>query len=280
MNRQAAACSVFASWQRLATMLDYLLRQLLLLLQPVGLVWFTLLILTIVLWRKKRRGCSVTTGLLALLITICGSTDFPGWLLRGLERRWAGVKLADLPACDAVVVLGGGGEPSRYEAGGLHLTRAGDRFIMGVELMRLGKARMLCVGGNSGELDGEQRVEADIVKAWLESWKLPAAGGIISLGANTNTRDEAVKVAAIAKERGWQRVMLVTSASHMSRAAAVFSAVDVVVTPAPCNFLTTVSTGSTPFQLSVPSWAGFEKIGIWAHETAGWAIYKRRGWVK
>jgi uncharacterized SAM-binding protein YcdF (DUF218 family) len=261
-------------------MLDYLLRQLLLLLQPVGLIWFTLLILTVVLWRKQRRGCSATTGVLALFITVCGSTDFPGWLLRGLERPWAGGKIAELPVCDAVVVLGGGSEPARYEAAGVHLTRAGDRYVMGVELMRLGKAPALCLGGNTSEIDGVQHAEADVVKAWLESWKLVPADEIVSLGANTNTRDEGVKVAKLAKERGWKRVLLVTSASHMSRSVAVFRAVDVEVVPAPCNFLTSLSTGSSPFQLSVPSWAGFEKIGIWAHETAGWAIYKRRGWVK
>jgi uncharacterized SAM-binding protein YcdF (DUF218 family) len=261
-------------------MLDYLLRQFLLLLQPIGFVWLALLVLALVLWRKKCRGCSMTAGSLALLITVCGSTDFPGWLLRGLERPWAGMKIEALPVCDAIVVLGGGGEPSRYEAGGLHLTRAGDRFIMGVELMRLGKAPVLCIGGNSSDLDGARRVEADVVKAWLESWQLPATGRVISLGANTNTRDEAVKVASLAKEHGWKRVALVTSASHMSRAVAVFRAVEVEVAPAPCNFLTTVSTGSTPFQISVPGWAGCEKIGIWAHETAGTAIYRRRGWLK
>ena len=260
-------------------MLDYLFRQILLLIQPVGLAWLTLLVLAIALWRMRNRRLAALSGGMCMLITLFGSTDFPGWLLRRMERPWAGVKIADLPACDAVIVLGGGTEPSRYEVNWMHLSRAGDRVIMGLELMRLGKARAIALGGNVADFDGEKKVEADVVKAWLQSQSLPAGAEIISLGANSNTHDEGEKVARLAKERGWQRVLLVTSASHMQRAVAVFRKLGIETIAAPCNFLTSVSTAPPSFRLSVPGYDGFEKFAVWMHEQVGWFIYKRRGWV-
>jgi uncharacterized SAM-binding protein YcdF (DUF218 family) len=260
-------------------MLDTLLRQFLLLLQPVGLIWIGLIVLAIVLFRAGRRGWGTFTAFLVILVTGCGSTDFPGWLLRRLERPWADVKIADLPACDAVVVLGGGAEPSRYEAGEVHLTKAGDRIVMGMELIRLGKAPVLAIGGNVADFYGVKKVEADLVRALLQNWKFPAAE-IVSLGENSNTRDEGEKVQALAKARGWKRILLVTSAFHMERASAVFRTLGIEVVPAPCNFLTSISTAPVGFRLSVPHWAGFEKISIWVHELAGTYIYRSRGWIR
>ncbi len=260
-------------------MLDFLLRQALRLIQPVGFTWLVLIVLSVVLWRRRIRRPACVSGALVLLITLCGGTDLPGFLLRGLERPWAGVKIAELPACDAVIVLGGGTEPSRYEVGGMHLTKAGDRLIMGLELMRLGKAPVLLLGGGAATFEDGERIEADVVKTMLASWKLPATAQVESLGRSANTREEAEKVAALAKARGWNRVLIATSACHMRRTLGVFRTAGVGVVAAPCNFLTTVSTAPVPFRIGVPGWEGFEKISLWVHEKIGWAVYRRRGWI-
>ncbi len=260
-------------------MIDSLLRQTLLLMQPVGLLWMGLIVLTLILLSKKRWRLGLFAGVLTAMVTLCGCTDFPGWLLRGLEKPWAGVKIAELPVCDAVVVLGGGAEPSRFEAGEVHLTRAGDRVIMGMELIRLGKAPVLALGGNSVDFEGVKKVEADLVKGLLESWKISGAE-IVSLGENEHTRQEAEKVRALATARGWKKVLLVTSANHMTRALAVFRTLGIEAVPVPCNFLTTVSTAPGGSIFTVPNWAGFEKVAIWSHETTGWWIYRWRGWIK
>lgn len=261
-------------------MFDFILRQMLALIEPVGLLWLALIVFTIVLFRRRQRRMSAFMALLVALVTLCGSTDFPGWLLRGMEKPWAGVKTESLPECDAVVVLGGGTEPSRYEMSGVHFTKAGDRILMGLELMRLGKAPVLCIGGGGMSIDGAVKSEADSVKAWLESWKLPADAELISFGVNRNTRDEAEKTAKLVRERGWKRVLLVTSAFHMKRAAATFRTAGVDVVAVPCNFLTTVSTSDGPMEFRVPSWSGCEKISIWMHEIVGWQVYRSRGWIK
>ena len=259
-------------------MIDYLLHQVLALLAPVGLLWGALLVLTALLWRRRLRGFAVATGTLAVFITIIGSTGVPGSLLGSLERPYAGVKIADLPAADAVVLLGGGAGGSRYEVGGVHLSFAGDRLVMAAEMMRLGKAPVLLLGGNAGTLDGRLVLESEITKGLLARWGVTAEA-MIPLGGNADTHDEATDVRALATERGWHRVLLVTSANHMRRAAATVRHMGVEVVPVPCNFLTSVGTGETPFVPGVPGSDGFVKMGVWLHEEIGWLVYWRRGWL-
>ncbi|RYD83731.1 MAG: YdcF family protein [Verrucomicrobiaceae bacterium] len=266
-------------------MLDTFLRQLLLLIQPFGFVWLCLLVLTLRLCWIRLWRFAVATGALVVLMFIVGATDFPGALLRSLEREFAGVQVEQLPEVDAVVLLGGGGQPSRFEASSLHLTRAGDRVLMAVHLMRLGKAPVLVIGGGAGKLDGTLRNEADLVRNWISDWNLlktprQTTPEILSLGHCTDTHHEALKVRALADSRGWRRVLLVTSASHMRRALATFRTAGVAAEPVACNFITTVSTSAAEARLTVPRYEGLEKIAIVLHEWVGWVEYRRRGWIK
>lgn len=260
-------------------MLDSLLRQALLLMQPIGFAWLLSIILILVAWRRRQRFIASLSGILFLVLTVVGSTDVPGWLLRQLEKPWAGFRPAEVPACDAIVVLGGGTEPSRFEVGEVHLTRAADRIHMGMELARLGKAPVMVFGGGEGKFEDSTKREADLARDWMQTWKPAGVSEVLSLGGCLHTRDEGMKVAALAKERNWKRVLLVTSANHMNRALAVFEKAGLDAIPAPCNFLTSISTVPSPFRPSVPSWQGFEKLSIWLYETAGVAMYRRRGWM-
>lgn len=259
-------------------MLDALLRQILYLLEPVGFVWFCLLVLSGAMWWKKQRAFAAAGTLLALFITIIGSTSAPGKLLASLERPYAGVDIAALPPADAIVLLGGGAATSRYEASGIHLTIAGDRLVMAHALFQMGKAPVLLLGGNANKLDGVIRFESELARDLLLTWGIPQPA-MIPLGSNRDTHEEALKVRALATERGWRRVLLVTSANHLRRAAATFRAQGLEVVPAPCNFLTTVATAPPPPGVSVPRHDGFVKMSIWLHEQAGWHIYRRRGWI-
>lgn len=265
-------------------MLDTILRQILLLLEPLGFVWLCLLVLTALLCWKRLWRFAAAIGAVALFLFVVGGTVVPNALLRSLEREWVGVDVKKLPPADAVVMLGGGIEPSRYEVGGFHLTRAGDRLLMAIEMMRLGKAPVLVLGGGGAKLDDEVRVEADLLRAWITDWRLLESAGqvspeIISLGRCADTHDEAVRVRALAKTHGWNRVLLVTSAAHMRRAVATFHAAGVSVDPVPCNFMTSVSTSTASHSLGIPRDEELEKISIWLHEKIGWIEYRRRGWI-
>lgn len=248
------------------------------LIAPIGLVWAALIVLAVLLWRRRQRGLAAGTAAIVVVITIIGSTGVPGKLLGSLERPYAGVKIEDLPPADAVVLLGGGTQASRYDVARVHLSSAGDRLVMAAELMRLGKAPVLLLGGAGGVLDGREVRECDLARDLLTRWGV-SPDAMIPLGNNRDTHDEALKVRALAAQRGWKRVLLVTSANHMRRASRTFEHLGLEVTPAPCNFLTSVATDPVPFSLGIPGHDGFVKTHIWLHEKIGWLMYWRRGWL-
>ena len=259
-------------------MVDYLLKQLLFTLEPIGMVWVALGMLAICLWwRRQRRFAAAAAGIF-IFLTIVGSTPVSDWLLESLERPYAGVRMEDLPAADAIVMLGGGSEPARLEAFHVHLSPAADRLLTTRALLRSGKSTALMLGGGGAKLDGRTQTEADGIREVLAAWDVPP-DSMISLGFNRDTHDEALHARAVASAHGWNRILLVTSANHMRRAAAAFRRQGFEVIPAPCNFLTTVSTASTPFAISVPRYDGFVKAAVWWHEQAGWWIYRQRGWI-
>ena len=249
---------------------------LILLIEPIGLVWLALIVLAGVLWRKRQRPSSLAAAGLAAFIYLVGATALPDVLLRSLEKPYVGVKLDALPVCDAVVMLGGALDPSRDEVGGLHLTKAGDRIVAALEVIRLGKATVLICGGSGVEVDGVMKVEADLFQQALIERRVPVPE-IISLGRCADTHDEATRTRTIAERRGWRRVLLVSSANHLPRATATFRSAGVEVVPVPCNFQAGRRSGL--LRSAVPGFVGFEKVAVWMHEQIGWWEYRRRGWI-
>jgi uncharacterized SAM-binding protein YcdF (DUF218 family) len=259
--------------------MNTLLHSLTYLVEPIGLIWLCLWIAVVRLWTRERRGVASFLALIALFMSIVGSTRVPGDLLASLERPFVIRDLEKLPVCDAAVVMGGGMRPSRYDVAGLDLNASGDRLIMALELIRLGKAKNLVIGGAAHTVNGRTRVEASMTKQWLATWgwdKVP----VESLGACANTHDEAVRVADLCKEKGWQKILLVTSAYHMKRARGVFRTAGVPAICVPCDFQSDVSIETEPEWIFVPRYQGFEKLSIFIHENVGWLMYRWRGWIK
>lgn len=260
-------------------MFDLVLRSAMTLLEPIGFVWGCLVVLTGLLLRKKRPRLAAVLGSLALFLWVVGATSVPGSLLGSLERPWVGVQRAELPEADAIMLLGGFSAASREELGRLHFNQSADRAVTALELVRLGKAKTLIIGGSALTANGESFVEADLLKQILTARQL---GGpeVISLGGCKHTRNEAEKVAQLAKERGWKRLLLVTSATHMRRAAAVFrTTTELEIVPAPSAFLTSVSIVTLDGVAIVPRAGGFVKLENYLHEQIGWFVYRRRGWI-
>jgi uncharacterized SAM-binding protein YcdF (DUF218 family) len=260
--------------------MDSFFTQILHLVEPLGLIWLGLLVLTLGSWRMRQGRLALLSGVLAVFVYLLGSSPFPGALLGTLERPYTGFDPESVEAGDAVVMLGGGIEASRYEVGSFHLTPAGDRVLMALHLIHLGKAPVLVLGGGGEKVGGQMQVESDLLKAWVAKDGLAGTAEVLSLGLCANTHDEATRVAALTAERGWRRVLLVTSANHMRRASATFATARVPVVPCPCNFLTMVSTSESGLpRPGIPSGVGAEKVTTWIHETVGWYEYRRRGWI-
>ena len=247
--------------------------------EPVGLVWIVLTLLTILPLRQRRWRAALLPGAAWLLLTLTSAVPLPHLLLASLEDDWPPVDLATFPECDAIVVLGGGLEPSAREPSGMHLKGGADRLFTALTLARQGKGKRLIIGGGLFQTtDGLTVSEADGVQEWLQAWQLTTVP-VESLGGCTDTHDEAVKVAALAKANGWQRVALVTSAYHMTRTHAVFAKAGVPVLPVPCNYASAPMRGRPLSWIGVPNATLLLHFEAWLHEIIGGWAYRLRGWI-
>jgi uncharacterized SAM-binding protein YcdF (DUF218 family) len=248
-------------------------------LEPIGLTWLLLTVMTALPLRKKNWRAALLPGLAWLLLTVLSALPVPHMLLASLEDDWPPVDVAALPVCDAIVVLGGGLEPSTSEPSGMHMKNGADRLFTALTLARRGKGQRVIIGGGIFETTGGECIsEADGARDWIAEWGLISVP-VESLGGCLDTHDEAVKVAALVKERGWQKVALVTSAYHMRRTKAVFEKAGVPVLPVPCNYESARMRGRKVHVFGVPNATNLLVFEVWMHEIIGWWAYRLRGWI-
>jgi uncharacterized SAM-binding protein YcdF (DUF218 family) len=210
----------------------YLSKILPALLAPFSVV--LLLLLGALLFRKWRTP-AVVAAFLVLLIPSCPVvSDFLIWTL---ERQDPDIDIEALPSAEAIVVLGG----SIHGPGGTHrssrLEDSSDRLFVALRLYHAGKAPLiLCSGGNLSLFGETKKVpEAQFMKSAMEEWGIPA-GIILTEGGSVNTHENAQRSHEILAARGIHRILLVTSAMHMPRAAATFRKSGFEVIPAPADY--------------------------------------------
>jgi uncharacterized SAM-binding protein YcdF (DUF218 family) len=167
-----------------------------------------------------------------------------------------------LQAGDAVFVFA-----SRIQMDGDPTTDAMSRLLRGVELVGEGRSRYLVVS----EMPGPEGRYAPLAEAWVE--RFAPSAEVLAVGPVSNTHDEAVAVAGLFRERGWKRVLAVTSPTHTRRASAAleFQGLEVVAIP----------SVETRFNVE-----GLERLGDRreafsnvAHEWVGLFVYRHRGWI-
>jgi len=228
------------------------------LLMPAGLVWLVLSLLTVIAvmtgqWRRGAVMLAVT-----VLYTAAGNIWLGAALVRRIEAAVPAVDIAQQERFDAVCVLGGGTD--RDAQNRPQLGQGGERVVHGARCFFSGKTPLLVTMGSG--LDGQDRdLAAETKTLWL-GLGIPEAA-IITVPGPTITRDEIRALHALATERGWTRVGLVSSAWHLPRALRHAAALDFAVTPLPCHSL----GGSAPawFLHLIPHHDGFERT-----HTATW----------
>ena len=84
-------------------------------------------------------------------------------------------------------------------------------------------------------LVGSELPEADRLAALAEEYGI-APEQLLLEDQSRNTYENGLFTARLLHERGWQRILLVTSASHMRRSVGVFERQGLEVTAAPTDF--------------------------------------------
>lgn len=244
----------------------YLHRLLPLALSPIALI------LLLMAWAAFRR--SRVPALLAIVLLYAASVPvLSDPLFRAVEQQQLRLMPEAVAPAQAVVVLSGmmlhvpGKQAVVPEWGD-----AVDRFFGGVELYAAGKAPRLVFTGGLLPWQGDQEPEGQVLRRMALRLGVPADAMVVS-GPAQNTEQEAAAVRRLL-EPAVQRIVLVTSAFHMSRAKSLFEQAGFVVTPYPVDFRVEVR-GITPMDY-LPDARAFWRTDLAVRELLGRGYYALR----
>ena len=246
------------------------------LISPLGLALLLWLVGSLLVWRGRSawgRRCRVG-GCLLLLVLACPLVGER--LLHSLEAEYPLVPVAQSPVAEAVVVLGGFTKPPILPRLTTEVDEGFDRLLHGMRLWRAGKAPLLVLsGGNIPYLTGSPMSEAASLCSLAVEYGVPREV-ILAEEESRNTYENAVFTARLLRQRGLNRILLVTSASHMPRSVAVFrnqglevypSPADVQVVPRPLTLLQFLPAMEA---LAFSTTAIKERVGTWTYWLRGW----------
>lgn len=217
---------------------------------------------------RRLRITSAALAGAAMLLLYAASTPWLGNALLGaLEAPYPWKPPSSQPVADAVVVLGGGMLPPHPSESDGAPRGGGTRFETGVLLMQAGRAPWLVLSNGASPTFEGAPTEGERLLSLVPQRGLDPARVIVTARAAT-TAEEAERVAQVAAERGFHHVLLVTSARHLSRAAALFRARGLEVTPVPSDF------SATPYRRGglldlVPSVESLARTSAGLHEWLG-----------
>ena len=217
------------------------------------------------------------SGFLSLLLAVgwlylCSTAVFANFLSGRLESGFVSRAMSVIAPADAIVLLGGALRGDTHMGTLPDLNQQADRLVYAAALYKAGKAPVIVLSGGA---PGGGRPEAEQMRDLLAVMGIPA-GHMLLETRSRDTHDNAVYSAPILKARGMQRVLLVTSAYHMRRSAALFEAQGLEVVPAPTDFQEIVAPGVLPGWL--PTASSLYQATHALHELTGFWVYRWRGW--
>ncbi|MDQ3815176.1 MAG: YdcF family protein [Armatimonadota bacterium] len=171
------------------------------------------------------------------------------------------IEAAPVPA-DAIVVLG-----SSIQRDNDLSAAALARLVRGLELVQ-GKFAPRLVLTEIGPPHGVHKIAAATLMAHLKI-RCP----IETVGFTRNTHDEAVLVSGLARQRGWKKILLVTSSTHSRRALLTFRKTGLEVVSTPCR--------EGDFDLENLRGPGdrIDAFEAAIREVVGLRVYRARGWI-
>jgi uncharacterized SAM-binding protein YcdF (DUF218 family) len=235
---------------------------------------------------RRRQASLWLSGTGVGLIWVCAMPLTSRQLIWGLEERSAALTPAILPRADAVVVLGGGLRPALPPRQGVEVAEGGDRLLRGVQLVRQGQAPLLVTSGGRVSFTGNDPAppEALWARDLAQQLGIPAEQILLNPGSRT-TAEEARDIGQLGRQRGWKRVLLVTSAFHMPRSLATFrQRSGLTMVPVACDYQLPdrahygQATAGNTLKSLLPEAEALYLTSLALKEHLGLAIYRVRGW--
>ncbi|MFH1985775.1 MAG: YdcF family protein [Pseudomonadota bacterium] len=197
-------------------------------LKPPGVFVFSAIALAVVLAVRRKWRQALVAAVVAVALWLPAIGPVSDLMRQGLISNIPGA--GDPLAGDVIVVLGGGADDrvrDPFGAVGVVSESMARRIVTAVQLYgRLG-APIIVTGGVPL---GERITEADVAARYLVDLGVPR-DAIITEGRARDTGENARFVSDICREKGFGRVLLVSSSDHLKRAVMAFGPTGLAIRP-------------------------------------------------
>jgi uncharacterized SAM-binding protein YcdF (DUF218 family) len=236
-----------------------------------GVVWLSA--------RPKSRAPRLFLTLVAVGYTLASIYAVPHSIERWIAAPFHALTERDIPPGRTVVVLLGSGSYRRVDWSNGEVSVLDpigtERTLEAARIFRLAKAEYVISSGGVIDPESPESPAGVTMQSALIELGVPRDRIVVERDS-TNTREEALNVAAMLPALGVNHVILVTSAIHMRRAVGMFRAAGVAVIPAVAR--QPDYAGFTEYFL--PTQEGLRTTALVVHELAGLTFYRMRGWYK
>ncbi|MBS2019761.1 MAG: YdcF family protein [Deltaproteobacteria bacterium] len=249
------------------------------------LSWGLALIVLAVPWRRRRPSRRSwrrrrVLGLAGLAVIMIAAMPPVANALQWHLEHGASSTLREGVTYDVVVLLGGVvDEEVTHESGQPSYNDNVERVIMTHRLLRDGRAKKVIVSGGTMDPKNADYGEAVQLARQLEDWGI-ARDRIMVESRSKNTRENALLTQTIAREQGFQNVVIVTSAFHMARAADCFRAVGMQVDLMPVDYRARTPTPTAGLFDWMPRASALYNTSAMLREWFGRWIYRVQGYGK
>jgi uncharacterized SAM-binding protein YcdF (DUF218 family) len=232
------------------------------------------------LWRRpaskglRRYVIAVTLGYW-LVTTSLGAYLLVGGLSHGMPRITNREQGRD---AQVVVLLGGGAMTARVGAlsGGVLTGSSLLRALEAARVVEIVGAPIVIASGGIPRPDRDVRPESEILRDMLVKVGV-APETIVEESQSTTTREQAQAVASLLRDRHIERLVLVTSQTHMRRSLAVFRAAGLDPVPSVAPLRSEMSMSPPPL---VPNSESLSLSDDAVYEYAAMVYYWARGWIR
>ena len=183
--------------------------------------------------KMKKNAGLLPAIILIYLLSITAVSDH---LIKSLEEVYPQPAVSELQSADAIVMLGGGscGGVPDFDGEGQVSADAANRLFMA---LRLHKRLRLPVILSGGQVHSYSGTEAEIEERLLQACGVDGSF-LLKDAKSRNTAENALYTRQLCQERGFRKVVLVTSAYHMPRSVLFFRRAGVDVIPYPTDYKT------------------------------------------
>lgn len=230
---------------------------------------------SLALGRRRKAAALITLGTLYLWLAATPIVALA--LINSLEEQYPVVSIDTLPKADVAIVLGGVSVQSQKLNPYADLKSGADRILHAVRLLKAGKVDRILVSSGRPVSQLDTRSEAVVIAGFLREFGVDDADIVLESEAR-NTRENAVNSFASMRGNGFSSALLVTSALHMPRAAAVFRRAGVKFTPVSIDALSSSIEARSVFAF-LPNSKALDYSTQAIKEWIGMLVYYLRGWV-